>query len=490
MPDHIMKPESGGNPKAAQVRIGMRSAAAIGGQRAHDLRIGPQPKYVDASRRHLNRVLVEPLTGTKLGAICKDRRALRKTVRAMKSNASVGVAGILTFGHEAQKIFEKLTLAEQDAAYLEAAEAVATCLNTTLTGLVAHGDESAPHAHFQLPAYDLAGQPISETAKRAVLRDLQTITAEVMGRHAPGIERGRSKNDRLKAGASPADVVNKSVQQLHDELPAEIAAKESELAEVKAKLDKNAGLLAKAQADLARITEDAGAESDKAEKIRKRAETYEKRVDAAQADFDRLTSSLAMIQKAQAEAEAQAKATIADARAKAEVQARAIIDDARIQAEVQAKAIISDASAHAQRVTEKAGAVMAATVALMEEIEAGTLGITTDGKAVARDLAAISKGFPDLQPAFFASVKAAERLRRKEAKADRLIARLSEVWDSLTSIFRRKDMPLDAQIKGEAALRSVEKDVGKRVPLPTLPGFGRSRPAQQPVKPSEGPSGP
>ena len=50
MTDSIFRPESGGNPKAAQTRIGTRNATAIGGQRAHDLRIGPQPDYVDTSR--------------------------------------------------------------------------------------------------------------------------------------------------------------------------------------------------------------------------------------------------------------------------------------------------------------------------------------------------------------------------------------------------------------------------------------------------------
>jgi len=167
MTDDALKPEKSGNPRAAQTRIKGKNAGAVGGQRAHDLRIGPQPDYVDASRAHLNRVLIAPQTGTQLRTICEDRRKLRTTTRAMKSSAAVGVVGIITFGHEAQKIFDALTLEQQDAAYRETAEAIAERLNTTLTGLVAHGDESAAHAHFQLPAYDLTGHPVSETAKRA-----------------------------------------------------------------------------------------------------------------------------------------------------------------------------------------------------------------------------------------------------------------------------------------------------------------------------------
>lgn len=292
MEDSIFRPESGGNPKAAQTRIGTRNATAIGGQRAHDLRIGPQPSYVDADRSDLNRVLIEPLTGAKLRAICEERRALRLTARAMKSSAAVGVAGIITFGHEAQKLFERLAPDQQDAAYRETAEAIAARLGSTLTGLVVHADESAPHAHFQLPAYDLTGHPISETAKRGALRDLQTITFEVMARHCPGIERGNSKLDRLKAGASPSEVVNRSVAQLHGDLPAEIAAKEAELVEIAAKLDTNRDRLAKAEADLARAIAQNGAESAKAEKIRRRAATYEARATKAQAEADRLAAEL------------------------------------------------------------------------------------------------------------------------------------------------------------------------------------------------------
>lgn len=310
MADDILKPEKSGNPRAAQTRIKGKSAGGIGGQRAHDLRIGAQPDYVDADRAHLNRVLIAPQTGRQLRKICGERRALRTTTRAMKSSAAVGVIGIITFGHEAQTIFDVLTPEQQDAAYRETAEAIAERLNTTLTGLVAHGDESAPHAHFQLPAYDLTGHPVSETAKRAALRDLQTITAEVMGRHAPGIERGRSKVDRLKGGATPAEVVNRSVAQLHDDLPIEIAQLETEIAtkknqssdldseiaarqgllsELAAKIEKNERLAAAA-------LEKAATNEGKADKALKNAALYEGRAEKARRERDAEERALSSLQ--------------------------------------------------------------------------------------------------------------------------------------------------------------------------------------------------
>lgn len=283
------KSKRNGNTRAAQVRIKTKTAKSVGGQRAHDLRIGPQPGYVDISRTYLNRILITPETGTFLRKTCERRRSLRPTVRAMKSSAAVGVAGIITFGHAAQNIFKTLTQDQQDTAYRKTAEAIAKRLNTTLTGLVVHSDESAPHAHFQLPAYDLTGHPISETAKRDVLRDLQTITGEIMGRHAPGIERGWSKLDRLKAGATPAEVVNRSVAQLHDELPLEIAAKEAKLAELEAKIEKNERLAARA-------LEKAATNEGNAEKALKNAALYEQRAEKARQERNAEEHALSSLQ--------------------------------------------------------------------------------------------------------------------------------------------------------------------------------------------------
>lgn len=396
-----------------QVRIAMLKAVSVGGQRAHDLRIGPQPDYVDPARFNQNRVLIEPLTGTKLRAICEQRRAQRETQRAMKSSASVGIAGIITFGHEAQKIFEKLTPKQQDAAYLETAEAVAARLKTTLTGLVPHGDESAPHAHFQMPAFDLTGHPVSETAKRGMLRDLQTITAQVMARHAPGIERGRSKIDRLRAGADPVDVVNKSVKELHDALPAEIAAKRAEadvagaaLVDAQARVDEMQARVEKLQAKERDLT---AAEA-------KRLATYEKRladrlaevaaaesaVEIARAEADRLSAVAAdadqaatAARAAQEEAERATKEAEKD-RESAEAMARSIRDKAAAAARSEVQRAEADAAAIREKAASQADAAAAAFRALAVQIRDGTVSQDENGKIVSKNSDALRPGGPPL----------------------------------------------------------------------------------------------
>ena len=280
------------NPRAAQVRIEAASASRAGGQRAHDLRLGPQPSYVDADRTHLNRVLIRPWTGVELRRESERRRAQRPTKRAMKSNAGVGIRGIMTFGHEAQTLFERLSRDEQDAAYRELAEAIARRLGTTLTGLVVHADESAPHAHFQLVGYDEDGTPISTIAKRQSLRELQDLTAEVMGQHCPGVERGHSKIDRLRGGAKPAEVVHWSVAELHDRLPTQIAELRARVAELEGalaaaeeKARKNEALAQKA---IAKARAAKTADDERAQKVQRNIEAYERRAHAAREEAQAL----------------------------------------------------------------------------------------------------------------------------------------------------------------------------------------------------------
>ncbi|MDE4061916.1 plasmid recombination protein [Phaeobacter gallaeciensis] len=217
------------NPRAGSVRIAADTMSGYSGQRRHDLRIGTVPKYVDEKRVHLNRVLIAPPTPAEMREIAQARRARRDTQRAMKSNAAVATAGIITFGSEAAQMFEALSQEDQDAAFRDLAEAVAAHLNTSLHALVVHLDEATIHAHFALCAYDDDGVPLSRATRPAILSELQDLTAEILQRYCPEIERATRYGDRLAAGAEWADVIHKTVKQLHRELPGDLAAKRAEL---------------------------------------------------------------------------------------------------------------------------------------------------------------------------------------------------------------------------------------------------------------------
>jgi hypothetical protein len=285
------------NEKAVSTRL----EPSRSGQRAHDLRLGPQPEYVDAERSHLNRVLIEPLTNDALRDEWHEVKNQIGKKGKIRSNQNLSYAGIITFGHEAQRIFEGLTSDQQDAAFLEVGKKIAERFNTRLTGMVFHGDETAPHAHFQLRGMADDGTMLSQVVKRGALRDVQDITAEVMARYAPGIERGKDKWVRIDEGEDFAATVNRSVKQLHEDLPAEIAAKEAELAEAQAKLQTNLDRLDKAE-------KKAAEEGEKADKARKRAETYERRADTAREDVENLESILADLRQRRSSLEADNRA--------------------------------------------------------------------------------------------------------------------------------------------------------------------------------------
>lgn len=194
------------------------------GQKRHDLREGYVPKYVDRSRSGLNSVLIKPLGEADLKQICLERRSLKNTKRAMKKDASLSTTGIITWGKEAQGVIEALSVEDQDKLYSEIARRLSELLSSEITGLVVHRDESAPHAHYQMPAYATDGRPLSKVMTPAIAVKMQDVAGEVLASLGLGeIKRGVPKATRIAAGEPTSAWVHRSVKQLHDDLPQEIA---------------------------------------------------------------------------------------------------------------------------------------------------------------------------------------------------------------------------------------------------------------------------
>ncbi|MEO9787391.1 MAG: plasmid recombination protein [Aurantimonas coralicida] len=209
------------NPRAASVRIAGLSRCRARRQFTHDQRRGPQPKYVDSARTHLNRVLIEPRSIRDITAEVEVLRQAAGRKRCLRADAAVVTAGIVTLGIEAQNFFAGQVIAVQDAMIRAAVTAVAERLHTTVESLVIHCDESAPHAHFALRAVTHDGMPVSKIVDRSVTSELQDILFETFGLYLPGIERGNRKIDRISAGANPSETINRTVRELHLDLPIE-----------------------------------------------------------------------------------------------------------------------------------------------------------------------------------------------------------------------------------------------------------------------------
>lgn len=257
-------------------RVEHRPTRRASGQRDHDLRHGVIPKYVFQSLTHQNSVIIEPLKGHELRAICEERRSQRDTKRAMKLTAAVSTNGIITFGVEAQSVIDSLPVAEQDALYLKAAQTIAKRLDTDLTGLVVHRDETTGHGHYQMPAVNRSGKPLSKVITPSVAKELQDIVGAVYGEL--GVTRGKAKIQRIRDG-EPAHTWNhRTVKQLHEDLPKELEA-------ALAKIEKNERLAETGRAKVAEIVAKGKEASADAAKAQKLVETYEKRIADAKKAF-------------------------------------------------------------------------------------------------------------------------------------------------------------------------------------------------------------
>jgi hypothetical protein len=185
----------------------------------------------------------------------------------MAKDAAVSISGIVTFSTDAQPAIDALPKAEQDRRFLLAAEAVADHLGTDVAGVAVHRDESAIHCHFTLYGFGQDGQPVSRKLKKKVLSQLQDVAATAFG--DLGITRGKRISERIRDGEPYSKTINRSVRELHRDLPVELATAQAKVAEVQKQVadtraERNAGTgnlaklekrLADRQAEAARLAD-------------------------------------------------------------------------------------------------------------------------------------------------------------------------------------------------------------------------------------------
>lgn len=230
------------------IRVEHKSASKTKGQRSHDHRTGNIPKYVDRSMIHENSTIIKTVYHeARLQEIAETRRGQKQ--RSMKKDAAISTAGIITFGNEAQGLINDLPRETQDQLYLTITKRLSEKLlgSIQINSLVAHRDESAPHAHFVFPSFRSDGIPLSKFITPTIAAELQDIAGDVCLEFGLPIFRGEKKHakiDRLRSeGKSERQisraVIHRSVKQLHHDLPQEIKEKEEELAKIQ-EMEQNA----------------------------------------------------------------------------------------------------------------------------------------------------------------------------------------------------------------------------------------------------------
>lgn len=256
--------------KSISVRVQPNSGRKGAGQRKHDLRDpAATPDYVEPSRSALNSVIIEPPKSEDVRAEIAANR-LTAGQQQLRPDARTTIAGILTFGKDAQPIIENLPKASQDELFERLAQRVAREASRPLLGLVVHRDESAIHAHFTLRGYELKdGREIAPRFTPSDLQRLQDVVAFEVA-HL-GIERGTPKAQRIERGESRAQIVHRTVAELHNDLPKERAAEAAKLKDVQEKRRYYEALAVKAREQLK-------AEGADVDRLEKRIATYEARI--------------------------------------------------------------------------------------------------------------------------------------------------------------------------------------------------------------------
>jgi len=432
---HTPNDPKNSNPWAASVRIKSRTMSQAYGQRRHDFRKGRQPTYVDRDRAQLNRVLLAPRPLPQLRDEVVELRERRGAQRAMKSNCAIVTAGIITFGHQAAEQFSTLSIEKQDAAYLELAEALAHHLNTRLEALVHHGDETASHAHFELRAFADNGHPISKELTRSGMSELQDLTAEILQRYCPDIERGHRKKDRLDAGANYSDTLNRSVRQLHEDLPTEIAVKEQEIQGLDADIAERQASISKGQDRIAKLMRKEVLQANEEKRLGKYRVRIAKKVDALKAVQSQQVEQYEALKRRQALVEQAERKNVAKAQDLARKTVAA--ETAIVQAE------------HAQADYE---AGVTAVEAIVEEMENDTIHETADEiilrnpepiraapKRVQKRLTALVHRYLDLQLAW-----------------EKRTVWLNEMLGKMQNWLGRDDLPEGARSEGDRIKREFE----------------------------------
>ncbi len=265
------------------VSVRLRKTFNVAGRVAHDFRTRT-PGYADPDRQHLNAVLHgHPVEQADLKAEL-ERLHLEHTGRRRRKDSALAWEGIITFSSDADLTDRE---AYDQAARKLVDEIAARHGFSEPLWLVHHGDESRPHYHFAF------ANAHAETAKPVRLspsdmRQLQDLAGEVFS--PLGLTRGKPKEQRIADGEPAHKWINRSVQQLHNDLPAEIEALKQRIEELTEKERKAAARLEKTQAKL----EQAQGEN---ERLQKRLETYQRRLESAQKELKQAQAEIERLQK-------------------------------------------------------------------------------------------------------------------------------------------------------------------------------------------------
>jgi DNA-binding transcriptional regulator GbsR (MarR family) len=249
------------------ISVRLKKTSNVSGRVGHDFRTRI-PSYADPERKALNSVILGgPLEQNELRKDLETRHR-KEAGKARRKDSALIYEGIITFSVDAdltdREAFDKA--AERLLEEIAKRHGFASAL-----WLVRHEDESRPHYHFAFAnAHAETAKPVRLSPND--LRQIQDLAGETFA--DLGISRGKPKAQRIADGEPQSAYINRSVKQLHNDLPKEIAELEEKLKTNEQRLQKTLSKLAEA--------------SEMNEKLEKRAKTYEKRIKTLEDELERL----------------------------------------------------------------------------------------------------------------------------------------------------------------------------------------------------------
>ena len=203
--------------------------SALVGQRKHDQRRGDQPKYVDTKRTHLNRTLhMTPgyeLNGMQWTRFLDREEKVLADSRLKKTRGNkMWRSSMLSFSTSAQKLLGDYSPHKEAIAFYEG---YCKRHDVRMLWLEVHHDEYAVHYHAMLTHIKNDGQALVLRPRDMKFEQDQ---AGVAFSHL-GIKRGVAKLTRIERGETESTYINRTVKELHDDLPKELETAQAKVAE-------------------------------------------------------------------------------------------------------------------------------------------------------------------------------------------------------------------------------------------------------------------
>ncbi|MDD8024580.1 MAG: hypothetical protein PHX82_15910 [Paracoccaceae bacterium] len=283
---------------------------------------------------------------------------------------------------------------------------------------------------------------------------LQDLTAEVMARHCPGIERGHRKRDRVAAGADYAATLHRSVHRLHQDLPAEIAAREADLAALEVEAEEHHASAAKTRRHLAALEAKVALSATE----EKRQAAYAARLAKKEEELAALEQALDAMRQG---VEAEGRAVVAG-QARLRAEASAVFSEKEEveragqkakRAEEAARERVEQAAAREAAALRKEAefeAGLGVLESVVGEIDAGTMRVGETGKIQLANMASLRPApkhlLDRIMPPAIRLVRLIDETGKKAAFVEKMMKRV-------TAWLRRDDLVAEARKEGEELRR-------------------------------------